>query len=138
MTPRGKERSFGKVLVRLLENDLGQRFSSFATRSWHKAYDVIVEYIEEGLQQSYKQDPVTGITDAEKALVQESWDLLKPDLLGLRRKIFTKFLVDFVEDFIALMKTDLGDEFTPLAESAWKKAFDIMIATIEQGQRVGS
>jgi len=80
--------SFGEVLVRLLENDLGQRFSNFASKSWHRAYDVIVEYIEEGLQQSYKQDPVTGITDAEKVLVQRSWELLKPDLLGLGRKIF--------------------------------------------------
>ncbi|KAK2707439.1 uncharacterized protein LOC136028794 [Artemia franciscana] len=121
-------KSFGKVLVRLLENDLGQRFSSFASRSWHKAYDVIVEYIEEGLQQSYKQDPVTGITDAEKVLVQESWDLLKPDLLGLGRKIFTKVFTKHPDYQILFTSTGFGD--TPLTKLDGNPAFGTHIIKV--------
>ncbi|KAK2715491.1 hypothetical protein QYM36_010187, partial [Artemia franciscana] len=114
-------KNFGKVLVRLLENDLGQRFSIFASNSWHRAYDVIVEYIEEGLQQSYKQDPVTGITDAEKLLVQESWELLKPDLLGLGRKIFRVIFTKHPDYQILFTRVGFGD--TPLTELENNPAF---------------
>ncbi|KAK2715420.1 uncharacterized protein LOC136043866 [Artemia franciscana] len=114
-------KSFGEVLVRLLENDLGQRFSNFASKSWHRAYDVIVEYIEEGLQQSYKQDPVTGITDAEKVLVQRSWELLKPDLLGLGRKIFGVIFTKHPEYQILFTRVGFGD--TPLTQLDNNPAF---------------
>ncbi|KAB1732652.1 hypothetical protein FNE60_29700, partial [Klebsiella pneumoniae] len=108
-------KNFGKVLVRLLENDLGQRFPSFATQSWNKALDVVVNFIEEGLQQSFKQDPITGITDDEKDLIQESWELLKPDLMGVGQKVFHVIFAKNPEFQVLFSRVGFGDTpFTAL------------------------